>query len=100
MDGLKFAALDLVQHRLAGHPEDLGGLIEPDPAVGDVGDDAATSSSVMRMCQGPLGCELFADEEPVPQPPIERHPDTPRICSALVMETTGTSSSAGVTLGG
>ena len=40
LDGGEFAALDLVQDGLAGDAERLGGLVERQPAVGDVGHEA------------------------------------------------------------
>jgi len=33
VDGLQFAALDLVQHGLSGNAERCGGLVEAEPAV-------------------------------------------------------------------
>jgi hypothetical protein len=43
VDRFEFAALDPVQHRLAGDAEGFGGLIEADPAVWDFGDDPAAN---------------------------------------------------------
>jgi len=39
VDGLEFAALDPVQHRLAGDAQDLGSLIEADPTFRDLRHD-------------------------------------------------------------
>jgi len=41
VDGGELAVLDLVQHGLPGDAEDLGGLVQRQPAVGDVGADLA-----------------------------------------------------------
>ena len=64
VDGLELAPLDLVQHRLAGHAEDLGCLVEPDPAVGDVGDDPASKLVGDADVPGAAWRELLADDEP------------------------------------
>lgn len=42
MNGLQFAALDLVQHGLSGESERRCGVIEPEPAVGNLGSDPIT----------------------------------------------------------
>ena len=41
LDGVEFAALDLVQHDLSGDPEAFGGLVEGDVTVWDIGVEAA-----------------------------------------------------------
>jgi hypothetical protein len=46
VDGVEFASLDLMQHSLAGDPEDLGGVREPYPALRDGGGDPVTDSLV------------------------------------------------------
>ena len=66
--------MDLVQHRLAGHAEDPGGLFEPDPAVWDVGDDAATKLVGDPNVPGATWRELFAGDEAVVHPAIQGHP--------------------------
>jgi hypothetical protein len=73
VDGLQFAALDLVQHRLAGHSEDGGGLVEADPAGGDGGHDFVADSLVDPDPPRRTGGELFAGDEPVAQPSVDRH---------------------------
>ena len=52
VDSGELAALDLVQHGLAGDAERRGGLVEVDPAVGDLGDHRRGAASSMRMRQG------------------------------------------------
>ena len=42
VNGLQFAALDLVQHGLSGNAECRGGLVEARPAVGNLGADPIT----------------------------------------------------------
>lgn len=46
VDGGEFAALDLVQHRLPGHSQGLGGLVEAEPAFGDLGSDPVAQGLV------------------------------------------------------
>lgn len=59
----QLAALDLVQHGLAGDPEDFRGDVEGDPAVGGVGCDAVAQFLVDADTPGRAGGELFPDEE-------------------------------------
>ena len=55
VDGVELAALDLVQHGLAGEAEAGGGLAEGQPAVGGLGPDLSRSCWSMRTCQGAPG---------------------------------------------
>jgi hypothetical protein len=63
----EFAALDLVQHGLAGHAEGFGGGVEGQPAVGDVWLDALAQRLVDPDLPGCAGGELLAGDEPVAQ---------------------------------
>src|SRR6478609_2311811 len=60
-----------MQHGLAGHPESLGGFVEPDPAVGDVGPDAVADGLVDPDPPRCARSELFTGEEPVAQPSVD-----------------------------
>ena len=71
LDGVELAALDLVQHGLAGDPEDLGGCGEGDPAGWGLGCDAVAELLVDADAPRRAGGELFADEEAFAQPPVE-----------------------------
>jgi hypothetical protein len=66
LDGVELAALDLVQHGLAGDPEDLGGVGEGDPAGGGPGCDAVAELLVDADTPQRAGGELFSDEEVFP----------------------------------
>jgi hypothetical protein len=100
VDGLQFAALDLVQHGLAGDAEGLCGLAEGQPAVGDRGPDFVPEGLVDADVPGGTGGELLAGDERVAQPLVEGVPGDARIFSALPIETTRRSSPAGLTFGG
>ena len=71
MDSLEFTTLDLMQHRLAGDAEDLGGFVESNPAVGDLGHDAVADGLVDPDPPRRAGCQLFAGEESVAQPSVD-----------------------------
>ena len=71
VDGVELAALDLVQHGLAGDAEGGGGLAEGQPAVGDVGPDAVAELLVDADLPGRAGGELLAGDEAVAQPPVD-----------------------------
>jgi hypothetical protein len=66
LDGVELAALDLVQHGLAGDPEDLGGCGEGDPAGRGLGCDAVAELLVDADAPRRAGGELFSDEEAFP----------------------------------
>jgi hypothetical protein len=65
VDGVELAALDLVQHGLAGEAEAGGGLAEGQPAVGGLGPDLVTELLVDADLPGRPGGELFAGDEAV-----------------------------------
>ena len=65
VDGVEFAALDLVQHGLAGEAEAGGGLAEGQPAVGGLGADAVAELLVDADVPGCSGGELLAGDEAV-----------------------------------
>src|SRR5208283_4331080 len=71
VDRVELAALDLVQHGLPGDAEDFGGLVQRQPAVGDVGSDLAAQGLGDADLPGSAGGELLAGEEAVPQPPVD-----------------------------
>jgi hypothetical protein len=65
VDGVELAALDLVQHGLAGDAEAGGGLAEGQPAVGGLGPDAVAELLVDADLPGCSGGELLAGDEAV-----------------------------------
>ena len=65
VDGVEFAALDLVQHGLAGDAEAGGGLAEGQPAVGGLGPDPVAELLVDADLPGCSGGELLAGDEAV-----------------------------------
>src|SRR2546423_1276924 len=65
VDGGEFAALDLVQHGLAGDAEAGGGLAEGQPAVGGLGPDPVAEFLVDADLPGRPGGELLAGDEAV-----------------------------------
>jgi hypothetical protein len=71
VDGVELAALDLVQHGLAGDAEVAGGLAEGQPAVGCLGPDAVAELLVDADLPGCSGGELLAGDEAVAQPPVD-----------------------------
>ena len=71
VDGVELAALDLVQHGLAGDAEVAGGLAEGQPAVGCLGPDAVAELLVEADLPGCSGSELLAGDEAVAQPPVD-----------------------------
>src|SRR6266567_3384500 len=71
VDGGEFAALDLVQHGLAGDAEAGGGLAEGQPAVGGLGPDPVAELLVDADLPGCSGGELLAGDEAVAQPPVD-----------------------------
>ena len=71
VDGVELAALDLVQHGLAGDAEVAGGLAEGQPAVGCLGPDHVAELLVDADLPGCSGGELLAGDEAVAQPPVD-----------------------------
>jgi hypothetical protein len=65
VDGVELAALDLVQHGLAGDAEAGGGLAEGQPAVGCLGPDPVAELLVDADLPGCSGGELLAGDEAV-----------------------------------
>lgn len=65
VDGVELAALDLVQHGLAGEAEAGGGLAEGQPAVGGLGPDLVAELLVDAELPGRPGGELLAGDEAV-----------------------------------
>src|SRR5712691_11977676 len=71
VDGVEVAALDLVQHGLAGGSEAGGGLVERQPAVGCLGPDLVAELLVDADLPGCSGGELLAGDEAVAQPAVD-----------------------------
>jgi hypothetical protein len=71
VDGVELAALDLVQHGLAGDAEAGGGLAERQPAVGGLGPDPVAELLVDADLPGCSGGELLAGDEAVAKPPVD-----------------------------
>ncbi len=71
VDGVELAALDLVQHGLAGDAEAGGGLAEGQPAVGGLGPDPVAELLVDADLPGCSRGELLAGDEAVAQPPVD-----------------------------
>jgi hypothetical protein len=65
VDGVELAALDLVQHGLAGGTEAGGGLAEGQPAAGGLGPDPVAELLVDADLPGRSGGELLAGDEAV-----------------------------------
>src|SRR6478672_3409331 len=74
MNGLQFAALDLVQHGLSGESECCCGLIEAEPAVGNLGSDPISQGWVDTDAPGCAGGDLFGGEESVADPAVQGGP--------------------------
>src|SRR5580692_5594464 len=71
VDGVELAALDLVQHGLAGDAEAGGGLAEGQPAVGGLGPDPVAELLVDADLPGCSGGELLAGDEAIAQPSVD-----------------------------
>jgi hypothetical protein len=71
VDGVEFASLDLVHHGLAGEFEDLGGIGEAYPSLGNGGGDPVPDGLVDPDPPGSSGGELLAGKESVGQPPVD-----------------------------
>ena len=71
VDGVELAALDLVQHGLAGDAEAGGGLAEGQPAVGCLGPDPVAEFLVDADLPGCSRGELLAGDEAVAEPPVD-----------------------------
>src|SRR3954470_19474144 len=74
VDGLRFARWDFVQQGLPGAPECRGGLVEAEPAVGNLGSDPITQGLVDADAPGRAGGDLFGGEESVADPAVQGGP--------------------------
>src|SRR5258707_6020219 len=74
VDGLQFAALDLVQHGLSGNAKCRSGLVETEPVVGNLGSDPITQGPVDADAPGCAGGDLFGGDESVADPAVEGGP--------------------------
>ncbi|MDQ3688739.1 MAG: hypothetical protein M3406_01620 [Chloroflexota bacterium] len=72
MDGVELAALDTLQHGLARNAEDLGCFEHRQPAGGGVFDEAGAELVVDADLPGRAGGELFAGDEAVGAPAVDR----------------------------
>ena len=81
----EFAALDLMQHGLAGAAERAGGVGEREIAVGDVGHEARADVVGEPDPPGRGGRGLLAGEQAVAQPAADgEHATTPSSVGGLV----------------
>jgi len=71
VDSLEFTTLDLMFFSVAADAENLGGFVESNPAVGDLGHDAVADGLVDPDPPRRAGCQLFAGEESVAQPSVD-----------------------------
>ena len=70
VDGLELAALDTLQHRLAGHAERHSGFEHGQPAVGRVVDEQGAQLVGHADAPGRAGGVLLAGDEPVCEPAV------------------------------
>ena len=71
MDGLQFAALDTLQHGLAGNAEREGRFEHRQPARGCVFDEQGAEFVVDADSPGSAGSVLLAGDEPVVDPAVQ-----------------------------
>ena len=71
VDGGELAALDLVQHGLAGEPERGGGVGERQPPFGGVLADAGAQLGGDVDLPGRVAGDLLAGDEPFAQPAVD-----------------------------
>jgi hypothetical protein len=96
VDGFELAALDALQHGLAGHAESAGRLEHRQPG-GVSSTKRSRSSSVMRMRQGAPGVSCSPAMNPSASQRCTVEVTTPKILAASV---TVTSSPSGCSAGG
>src|SRR5918996_1277464 len=70
VDGFELAALDTLQHGLAGHAESAGGLEHRQPAGRRVVDEAGPQLVGHADTPRGAGGELFAGDEPIVEPAV------------------------------
>ena len=71
MDGAELAALDTLQHRLAGDAIGEGGLEHGEPSVGGGVDKEIADVVGEAEPPGGAGGELLAGDEPLVQPAVQ-----------------------------
>lgn len=71
MHGLEVTALDLVQHRLAGHSQHFRGFGEANPPFRHCRSEPAPDGLVDPDPPGSACGELLTGEEPVSEPPVD-----------------------------
>ena len=74
VDGLQFAALDLVQHGLSGNSKRRGRLVETEPAVGYLGSDPLTQGLVDADTPRCARGDLLGGDESVADPAVQGGP--------------------------
>jgi hypothetical protein len=72
LDGVQFAALDLVQNGLAGAPQPLSRLVKRQVAVGNVGHEPRAELVGQPNPPRRVRGGLLAWEQPCAQPPVDR----------------------------
>src|ERR671918_30884 len=70
VDGFELAALDTLQHGLAGHAEGVGGFEHGEPAGRGVVDEAGPQFVGHADTPRGAGGELFAGDEPIVEPAV------------------------------
>src|SRR5918996_933684 len=70
VDGFELAALDTLQHGLAGHAQSMGGLEHRQPAGWGFVDEAVAQLVGHADAPGGAGGELFAGDEPIVEPAV------------------------------
>lgn len=95
VDRFEFAALDLVQHGLAGAAERAGGVGEREIAVGDVGHEASADLVGELVRQGADGALCSPGSRPSLSQRRIVNSDTPSSAAAWLMVTSSESGSGG-----
>ena len=72
MDGLELAALDTLQHRLAGDAQDVHGVEHGYVAFGRLLDEARAQLFAHAYAPGCTGCELLTSDESVVDAAVQR----------------------------
>jgi hypothetical protein len=71
VDGAQLAAVDTLQHGLAGDAESRGGDLDRDPACGGVVGDEIADRRGEADLPGSAGGDLLAGDESVVEPPVD-----------------------------
>src|SRR5215212_7196544 len=92
VDGVQLAALDTLQHGLAGDAEGAHSADDRDVAAGSLVDEQRAELVVDADAPGSAGGVLLAGDEAVVEPPVQGGGATPRTSAALAI---GSSSPSG-----